>query len=121
MKIPDVNEAATDHDRELTREIVDTLGGVVDSPTEACFEDGPVQLANGSFTLDQVMAMLGKLGVLYDQEMACYFSQETGFVYPVEGAENDGSYVREIPTEPHNLTAALEALLAALEERGESK
>lgn len=131
MEIPRVNETATDKDRQLTKKIVGYIGGIYEVEHEAkqiynarmpadcpCLCYDPIPLLKGSLTLDQAVGMLKELGIEYQWKgecQGCYFNPKTGFVYPVENVDDEGSYLYEKPVAPHDLTVALKALKAALE------
>ncbi len=121
MNIPQINAGVTERNREQTKRICELLGyeykdtpvGCPDVLTENATATHPkkkgfVLLEKRSFTLDQVVEMLEAESVVWENK-------------------NDHGWVVWLPNEnykvvlgdsnPHDLTAAMDALIKVLEEK----
>lgn len=115
MNIPQVNATVTDRNREQTRRICELRGWVTDKEaTPLCefWQDSPAAkktFPNGSFTLCQVVGMLEAEDAYWLWEYMTPPRHPTGYMRAgkcLAATEN-----------PHDLTAALDALIKVLEEK----
>lgn len=130
MNIPQVNAGATNRNRDQTRRICELLGYgyTKDVPQKSnsriyvtgATSSGPffVRLSSGSFTLDQVVEMLGEF---VDEDVVEFEEGFSEWRWVVKSPTDErgvqcvlGEYKSR---DPHDLTAAMDALIKVLEEK----
>lgn len=121
MNIPQVNALATDRNRGQTRWICKILGWIYtfhQAGRWIAYKDAQeILLPNGSFTLDQVVGMLEAEGIIWRPYLE---HVEAGWYTTKNDRGGLGLLYGEclIGTDrPHDLTAAMDARIKALEAR----
>ena len=127
MTIPQVNAGATDRNREQTKRIVELLGTPVFPDggkvyLEDIKTDRDILLPNGSFTLDQVVGMLEREHVYFERHHQGQSSSTVeGWYFAQWGEPGTADYEKlltKTTDDPHDLTAAMNALIKVLETKG---
>jgi len=122
MIIPPVNAGITDRNREQTKKLCLMLEyewWALRRPTDLKAEKWQIQKdgktvfnpENGSLTLDQAVAMLTGEGWKY---IGSSDQSDEGWYSPVNQSLKKSTHFPDVSGDAHDLTAALDALIAAL-------
>jgi hypothetical protein len=145
-KIPQVNQGVTDRNREQSKKICELAGKRYHSYLKGCWTVGfdrlPIHacdagadyrncatnrqgnvphLPSGSFTLDQVVGMLWEHDCYLEAYTDASNTEQHKWVRDIEGREGDEWIECVDRICPHDLTAAMDALIKVLEEKNDQK